>query len=141
MNNRYSSGGHTKHRLMFHVVFRPKYRRRVLKFDLAKRIQELFKQCCEINQWVIQELKIMPDHVHLLIQLNPRDSISNVMQILKGGSSKVIRNEFPELEEFLWGDSLWSVGYFVESIGKVSEQAVRKYIQEQNKQTERDYGL
>ena len=83
----------------------------------------------------------MPDHVHLLIQINPRDSISNVMQIIKGGSSKVIREEYPELEEFLWGDSLWSEGFFVESIGKVAETAVRKYINQQNKQAERDHGL
>ena len=53
----------------------------------------------------------------------------------------MIRDEFPELEEFLWGDSFWSDGYFVESIGKVSETAIRKYIQEQNKQANRDHGL
>ena len=83
----------------------------------------------------------MPNHVHILIQINPRDSIAYVMQLLKGGSSKVIRDEFPELEEFLWGDSFWSEEYFVESIGKVAENAVRKYISQQNKQLNRDHGL
>jgi len=138
---RYRSGPHTKHRLLFHIVFRPKYRKRVLRYDLAKRTRELFTQCCEINDWIIHELEILPDHVHLLIQINPNDSISNVMQLLKGGSSRVIRIEFPEIEEFLWGDSFWGDGYFVESIGKVSETAIRKYIQQQNKQVERDHGL
>ena len=141
MEKRYKSSAHTKHRLVYHIVFRPKYRKRVLRYDLAKRTKELFKQCCEINDWTIQELEILPDHVHMLIQLNPSDSISNVMQIIKGGSSRVIREEFPELEEFLWGDSFWGDGYFVESIGKVDENVVRKYIQEQNKQQTRDHGL
>ena len=141
MVKKYKAGAHTKHRLLFHLVFRPKYRRRILKYKVAHRTKELFKQCCEINDWIIHELQILPDHVHLLIQINPSDSLSNVMQIIKGGSSHVIRDEFPELEEFLWGDSFWSDGYFVESIGKVSETAITKYIQEQNKQANRDHGL
>lgn len=141
MDKRYRSSAHTKHRLIFHIVFRPKYRKRVLKYGLVKRTKELFKECCEVNDWIIHELEILPDHVHMLIQINPKDSIAGVMQMLKGGSAKVIREEFPELKEFLWGESFWSEGYFVESIGKVSEGAVRKYIQEQNKQAERDHGL
>ena len=73
----------------------------------------------------------MPDHVHMLIQIPPRDSLAHVMQILKGGTSKKLREEFPELEEFLWGDSFWADGYFAESVGMLSEAAVRQYIKEQ----------
>ena len=141
MNSNYISGGHTKHRLLFHLVFRPKYRKRVLQFELANRARELFIQCCEINGWILHELNVQVDHVHLFIQIKPTDSISKVMQMLKGGSSKVIRTEFPELEEFLWGDQFWSDGYFVETFGKFSETAVRKYIKQQNKQAERNHGL
>jgi len=122
-------------------VFRPKYRKRVLRFDLKTRLYELFKQCCEVNEWVIHELEVMPDHVHLLIQINPEDCISQVMQRIKGGSAKVIREEHPELEEFIWGESFWGDGYFAESVGKTTEKAIRKYIQQQNKQVERDHGL
>ncbi|MEO5351513.1 MAG: IS200/IS605 family transposase, partial [Magnetococcus sp. YQC-3] len=92
VSKKYKSSSHTKHRLLFHLVFRPKYRKRVLRFGLKKRLIELFKQGCEVNDWVIHELEIMPDHVHLLIQINPKDSISNVMKILKGGSSRVVRD-------------------------------------------------
>jgi len=67
----------------------------------------------------------------MLIQYHPRESISEVVQILKGGTSRVIRSEFPELEEFLWGDSFWSDGYFAESIGKVNEDVIKKYIKAQ----------
>ncbi len=76
-------------------------------------------------------MSIQEDHVHVMIQVKPSDSIAEVVQILKGGTSRVIRKEFPELEEFLWGDSFWADGYFAESVGKVDEEVIRKYIQKQ----------
>lgn len=72
------------------------------------------------------------DHVHLIIQTNPSDSVAEVVQRLKGGTSRVIRKEFPELEEFLWGDSLWADGYFAETVGSVDEEVVRRYINQQS---------
>ena len=74
---------------------------------------------------------MQPDHVHMIIQLKPRESVSQVVQLLKGGTSLVLRNEFPELEEFLWGDSFWADGYFAETVGTVNEEVVRKYIRNQ----------
>lgn len=73
----------------------------------------------------------MPDHVHILIQLPPRTNLPTAVQYLKGGSSKIIRKEFPELQEFLWGDSLWADGYFAETVGRASEDAMRMYIRMQ----------
>jgi putative transposase len=88
-----------------------------------------------MNDWAIHQLEILPDHVHLLIQLNPVDTVAGTVQILKGGSSKVIRKEFPELEEFLWGDSLWADGYFAETVGRATETAIKRYLDnQQNKQ-------
>ncbi len=86
-----------------------------------------------MNRWWTKQISIQPDHVHLLIQLNPRNSVAEVVQILKGGSSRAIRKEFPELEEFLWGDSFWADGYFAETVGQVDEEVVRKYIENQDK--------
>jgi len=63
--------------------------------------------------------------------MNPSDSVSEVVQILKGGTSRVVRQEFPDLEEFLWGDSFWADGYFAETIGNVDEEIIRKYIRDQ----------
>ena len=74
---------------------------------------------------------MQPDHVHMIIQLKPRESVLQVVQLLKGGTSLVLRNEFPELEEFLWGDSFWADGYFAETVGTVNEEVVRKYIRNQ----------
>jgi len=73
------------------------------------------------------------DHVHVLIQINPSDSVAGVVQILKGGTSRVIRKEFPGLEEFLWGDSFWADGYFAESVGKIDVEVIRKYIKNQQR--------
>ena len=127
----YKTGSHTKYRLMYHLVWIPKYRKRVLKGKIAERLSELFYQCADMNRWEIEELNIQPDHVHMMIQLKTTISISNAVQSLKGGSSRVIRKEFPELEEFLWGDSFWADGYFAETVGQVNEAVMRNYIQNQ----------
>lgn len=103
----------------------------ILRGKLVRRLQYLWYECCKINKWYIHELQIMPDHVHILIQIPPRIAVAKAVQYLKGGSSKVIRREFPELEEWLWGDSLWQDGYFSETVGRGSEDAMRAYIQKQ----------
>lgn len=63
MTGKYKTGAHTKHRLLFHLVFQPKYRKRVLQYDLAKRLKELFRQCSEVNGWEIHTREVMTDHL------------------------------------------------------------------------------
>ena len=114
----------------------PKYRKRVLAGPIAVRLEALLREACEVSNWHLHELSIQPDHVHLLIQMSPRESVASVVQRLKGGTSRVLRAEFPRLTEFLWGTSFWAVGYFAESVGKVDEATLRRYIQNQQKQPE-----
>ena len=116
---------------MYHIVWIPKYRKRILQGAIKNRLIELFQQCSDMNGWKIEELNIQPDHVDLLIQLKPSLSISDSVQRLKGGSSRIIRQEYPKLEEFLWGPSFWADGYFVESVGKITEDAIRDYVRNQ----------
>ena len=127
----YWTGAHTKHRLKFHLVWLPKYRKRILRGKVLARLQELLRQAAEVNQWQLHELAIRPDHVHLLLQVKPSESVARVVQLLKGGTSRKIREEFPELEEFLWGDSFWADGYFAESVGAVNQAVIAKYIRDQ----------
>ncbi len=127
----YRIGSQSKYRLIYHLVWIPKYRKRILKGKIKERLDYLFKQCAEVNEWIIEELNINIDHIHLLISLKPTVSVSKAVQLLKGGSSRIIRKEFPELEEFLWGDSFWADGYFAETVGKVNEEVVRNYIKNQ----------
>ena len=128
---RYISGAHTKHRLRYHIVWIPKYRKRVLRGKIVVWLKRLLREASEVNRWVIEELSIQEDHVHLMIQANPKDSVADVVQVLKGGTSRILRKEFPDLEEFLWGDSFWADGYFAETVGKVDADVVKKYIKQQ----------
>jgi len=130
---RYWKGGHTRHKLQYHLAWMPKYRKRVLRGKIAYRLKGLLYDACRMNRWWIGKISIQNDHVHLLIQLQADDSVAEAVRVLKGGTSKIIRKEFPELEEFLWGDSFWADGYFAESVGHVDEGTVRKYIDEQSK--------
>ena len=128
---RYWSGAHTRHRLLVHLVFVPKYRQRVLQGPVASRLEALLRQAAEVNDWLFLELAVQPDHVHVLLQMHPRQSIASVVKTLKGGTSRILRNEYPELEEFLWGESFWSDGYFAETVGRVNEAVVSDYIRRQ----------
>jgi putative transposase len=116
---------------MYHLVWIPKYRKRLLEGKLAKRVEELIRECAELNDWEVHEISVQPNHVHIMVQLNPNISVSKAVQYFKGGSSRVLRKEFVALKEFLWGDSFWADGYFAETSGQLNEVALRKYIQNQ----------
>ncbi len=116
---------------MYHLVWIPKYRKRVLKGKVAERIAELLHECADMNRWKIEELNIQVDHIHMLVQMRPDVSVSRMVQLFKGSSSRVIREEFPDLKEFLWGKSFWADGYFAETSGQINESRIREYIQNQ----------
>jgi len=130
---RYATGAHTKHRLQYHLVWIPKYRKRVLRGKIAIRLKDLLYEACKVNGWWISEMSIQDDHIHIVAQIQPQYSVAEVLQIFKGGTSRVLRMEFPELKEFLWGDSFWADGYFAETVGQVNEEVVKKYIRQQRK--------
>jgi len=116
---------------MYHIVWIPKYRKRVLKGAIARKLKLLLKQCAEINGWRIETLSIKEDHVHVLVQLKPNMSVSKAIQLFKGGTSRVLRKMYPELEEFLWGDSFWADGYFAETVGHVDMATIKRYVENQ----------
>ena len=87
----YWKGAHTKHKVMYHIVWIPKYRKRVLKGKIAVRIHELIQECVNVNRWRIDKINIQPDHVHILIQLKPDISVNKAVQLLKVKSSRIIR--------------------------------------------------
>lgn len=131
--DKYWTGAHTKHRMLYHIVWIPKYRKRVLEGELAKRLQALLTECADVNRWHIDELNIQRDHVHMLVQLRPDMSVSKAVQLFKGKSSYIIRKEFPHLAEFYWGkaESFWADGFFVETVGQVNEAVIKEYIRNQ----------
>lgn len=117
--------------LNYHLVWCPKYRRKILVGPIAIRLPELFKEIAQ--KWEIQIIaqEVMPDHVHLFVSAPPKYSPSKLAQLFKGTTSYVLRLEFPEVKKVIYkAGTLWSPGYYVGTAGNVSSQTIRKYIEE-----------
>lgn len=126
---KYKSNNNVVYSCKYHVVWCPKYRRKVLIGSVAKRLNELIKQKCKEIQVEIIEMEIMPDHVHLLIEVDPQYGINRAVRSIKGFTSNVLRKEFKELTTKL--PSLWTNSYFVSTIGGAPLEAVKHYIENQ----------
>ncbi len=113
----------------YHVMFCPKYRRKVLVNGVDARLKELLNSKARELRTDIVEMEVMPDHVHLLIQCDPQFGIHRVIKQLKGYTSHVLRQEFPILKRRL--PSLWTNSYFVATVGAVHLDVVKRYIEDQ----------
>ena len=115
--------------LTYHVVFVPKYRRPIFNEPFVKKACEmLFRQIAKDYSFVIHELQVMSDHVHLFVGVNPDVSISRVVQLFKGISARRLFQRFPELSLKVSRDHIWSAGKFYRSVGNVTADTVQHYI-------------
>lgn len=124
--------------LGYHVVWCPKYRRRVLGGRVKDRLEELIHAKAEEHGWEITALKVMPDHVQLLVKPHPKNSPSYVANQFKGYTSHVLRAEFPHLRSRL--PTLWSRSYFVASVGAVSAATIQRYVETQDERVPKKAG-
>ena len=125
----YKSNRNVVYSCKYHVVWCPKYRRKVLTDEIATRLKELIIETAEgINADVI-EMEVMPDHVHLLIEVDPQYGINKAVRHIKGVSSHVLRSEFPSLKSRL--PTLWTNSYFVATVGGAPLSAIKQYIENQ----------
>jgi putative transposase len=113
----------------YHLIWCPKYRRKVLVGAVAERLRELLIQKADQIQIEIAQMEIMPDHVHLFVKATPTNSPHFIVQQLKGYTSRLIRSEFPRMKSRM--PTLCTRSYYCESVGHISEETVRKYIEEQ----------
>lgn len=120
-----------KHRLVYQIIITPQYEKRQLAAGLADCIRESFLQCATFNHWQVHELNVLSDHIQMIVQLNAKTSVLSAIELFKRESTKKIKENFAELEEFAWGNSFWSEGYCVESVGSCDENAMKKYIKNQ----------
>jgi len=120
---------HMVYSCQYHVIFCSKYRRSVLKDGIDLRLKELIMEKQGEYQYKILEMEVMPDHVHLLIDINPKRGVYHVINQIKGYSSFVLRNEFPVLKRKI--PTLWTHSKFVSTVGSVTLEVVKKYIEEQ----------
>lgn len=113
----------------YHVVWCPKYRRRVLVKGVDTRLKEIITETSLELQADLIELEVMPDHVHLLVEVDPQFGIHRLVKQLKGRSSRLLRREFPTLKSRL--PSLWTNFYFVSTVGGAPLEVIRQYIENQ----------
>ena len=122
----YRLGAHTKSDLKVHLVFVPKYRKAVLTGEVAIRVRDLLRQIAMEHELEIVSGKVARDHVHLFLSYRPNQSLSQMVQWLKGISSRVLLQEFPHLREKLWGRHVWARGYFAVSSGTITDEMIRE---------------
>lgn len=128
-NARWTYSNTTVYNLGYHIIWCPKYRRKVLTGGVERRLRELLNEKAEKIEVVIETLEVMPDHLHLFVKPPPTASPHWIVQQLKGYTSRKLRQEFSALRSRL--PSLWTRSYYVESVGHISEDSVKKYIEEQ----------
>jgi len=115
--------------LKYHIVWCPKYRRSVLTNKIAKRLEILLYEKANEIDMKIHGLEIMPDHVHLFIESDPTWAVAGIAHAFKGYTSRVLRKEFSSLRSRL--PTLWSKSYYTGTVGRVSEETIKKYIESQ----------
>ncbi len=122
---------HTIYQCKYHIVWCPKYRYRILTGNVAKFVEKEIRKLCEWKKCEVYEMSIMSDHVHIIIEILPKNAISEIVGILKGKTAIKIMKTFQELrQKTYWGNHFWSKGYCVSTIG-IDEEKIRKYVKYQ----------
>ena len=124
---------HSKWLCKYHIIFTPKYRRKVIYNKYRESIRDIIKSLCSYKGIEILEGHLMPDHVHLLLSIPPKYSVSSIMGYLKGKSSLMIFERHANLKYQFGNRHFWSIGYYVSTVG-LNEATIRKYIQDQEKE-------
>jgi putative transposase len=128
----YRKTSHSIYDIKYHLVWITKYRKPVLRGEVAKRTRELVRQICKSMDIEIIKGHVSKDHVHLFVSVPPQHSVSKVMGKVKGVSSRKMLMEFKTLQKRFWGRHLWARGYFAASSGNITDEVIMKYIEDQD---------
>ena len=131
-NNVTNSLAHTKWNCKYHIVFAPKYRRKVFYKERREEIGKILRELCGWKGVTIIEAEVCPDHIHMLVEIPPKLSVSSFMGFLKGKSSLIIHERHANLKYKHGNRSFWCRGYYVSTVG-LNEATIKKYIQDQEK--------
>lgn len=129
LNKQYKSDKRLIYSCQYHIIYCPKYRRHVLKDGIDIRLKELISEKQDVYEYTILGMEVMPDHVHLLLDINPKIGIYPVLSKIKGYTSHTLREEFPFLKKKL--PCLWTNSNFISTCGSVSLETVKQYIEDQ----------
>jgi len=127
----YNKSSHAVYDIKYHIIWVTKYRYKILGGEISKRLRELVRQGCEARNITIVQGNIGRDHVHMLLSCPPSLAPSKIVQYLKGRSSRLLQDQYPELKKRYWGQHLWARGYFCATVGSVTEETIKKYIEDQ----------
>ena len=127
-----NSLAHTTWNCKYHIVFAPKYRRKIFYKENRVEIGKILRELCNWKQVEIVEAEVCPDHIHMLVSIPPKYSVSSFMGYLKGKSALMIFDRHANLKYKFGNRHFWSEGFYVSTVG-VNDATVRKYIQEQEK--------
>lgn len=134
---KYRKLSHTVYHCNYHVVFVPKYRYRILEGKVGEIVEHKIRQVCAWNEVEVEELNIQPDHVHMLISVSPKRSLSEIVGIIKGKSAIHLFKTRKRLKEKpYWGNHFWARGYFATTVG-IDEEIIRRYINHQEEEEKR----
>jgi putative transposase len=125
----YKSNRNVYYSCKYHIVWCPKYRRKVLVEQIAERLQQIIREVCDEHQAEVVSLEVMSDHVHLLVECDPQFGIHKLVRLIKGRSSRYLRQEFPSLKRKL--PTLWTNSYFVSTVGGAPLSVIKQYIENQ----------
>jgi len=128
---------HTRWKCQYHIVFIPKYRQKRLYGQLKRDLIEIIKKLCEYKKVEIVSGAVCKDHIHLNVTIPPKISISDFMGYLKGKSALMIYDKHPQ-ERSKWDKSFWAKGYYVATVGTITEEVIKKYIAEQEEQSRKE---
>jgi putative transposase len=125
----YRKGAHSIYDIQYHFVWVTKYRYQVLKGEVALRARELIRQSCMSRDIQILQGHISKDHVHIWVSSPPSLSPAKIMQYVKGRTSRMLQDEFSHLKKRYWGQHLWARGYYCATVGTVTDEQIRAYIE------------
>ena len=125
----YRKGSHTGYNIEYHLVWVTKYRYQILIGEVQLRVREIIRQICQQHDLTILKGHVSKDHLHLLVSAPPHHAVSYLVQKLKGRSSRMLQQEFPHLRKRYWGQHIWARGYFCATVGQVTDEMIKQYIE------------
>lgn len=126
--NRLQSGSSCVYEVFYHIVWCPKYRKPVLEKQILSYLKTAIPIICESKEWVLHEMNVQPDHVHLFISAHPKYAPTDIVKVVKGVTGLRLFKEFPSLKREYWGGHIWSPSYYVGTVGSVTKSAIANYI-------------
>ena len=125
-------GAHCRYQIRYHIVWGVKFRRKILLNHRAKRLKQLLQGICTAYDWELEAMGTDEDHVHVFVGAHPKIAPAMMVQILKSKSAKALFEEYPEIKRYLWGGSVWSVGYYVRTVSDGPlDNVIRAYVENQ----------